>query len=173
MFITAQVIGFIGTIANIMTIQFKKKKDILFWFVMVNFIFAISFFLLKGYTGSIICLVAGIQPCISYRYEKKGKELPKILIPVFLIISLICGSLAYKTIIDILPILCAVLYTTSILQKKEKYIRIITFFNIISWIIYDAFVGAYTAMISDIFLIISTVIAIVRYDIKNRKDKNI
>lgn len=176
-FVIAQVLGIIGTIVNIFSIQLKNKKDILFCFIVINFIFVLNLILLGGYTGAIVCFVAGVQTIIISMYELKNKKFPKLLIPVFLIVSIIFGSLTYKSLIDILPLFCSVTYTLSILQKKESNIRYLTLVNLLSWIIYDIFIMAYTTILSDLFMIVSTLIAIIRYDIlsviKNKKFKKL
>jgi uncharacterized membrane protein YqjE len=173
MFIAAQIAGLIGSGINIFSIQLKEKKNLLFCFALVNLMFAINFFLLSEYAGTVICLIAFAQTIVSYIFHINNKEFPRVLIPVFIVISLLCGAISYKSYIDILPVICSVLYIISILQKREKYIRITVLLNILLWIIYDAYVMAYTAMISDVFFTISTLIAIARYDfsIHSRGDK--
>ena len=82
-----------------------------------------------------------------------------------------CGVAFYRQVIDILPIVCSVLYTLTIVQKKEKNIRSLTLITTILWLIYDFIVGAYTAAISNIIFCISNLIAIFKYDIKGKRKK--
>lgn len=165
MFITAQILGLIGAIVLIVSIQFEHKKNIIISLAIANMLFVISFLLLNAYSGAIICLIAAIEAIINYAYDVKKKKFPKILIPIYVIIPLICGVLTYKTYVDIFPIICSMLSVLLILQTKEKYIRIITLVSIVLWITYDMLVSAYTTMLSDCFFLISTTIAIIRYDI--------
>lgn len=170
MFWLAQVISLIGIAINIACMQLKEKRRILFFLMITNFLFALNFALLQAYSGALICLVAGIQTFLTYTYQTKNKEFPKILIFVFLVISIVCGLLSYETNLDILPMISSVLYTLSIIQKKEKHLRVISLLNILVWIIYDFIVGAVAAGISNVFLSISTIIAIIRYDIIKQKN---
>lgn len=168
----AQIISFIGIISNIIGIQLKNKKDILISFIIANLSFGISFVLLKSYSGAAISFIAATQAIINFFIDKKGKTVSKYLITTYIIISTLVGLITYRTIIDIMPIICSVLFTLSIIQKKEKKVRIYTLTNITLWTIYDLIVGVYTAGISNIFLISSTIISIVRYDIlKVNKNK--
>jgi hypothetical protein len=57
------------------------------------------------------------------------------------------------------------LLVTTIIQSKEKNIRIFTLVNIVLWVVYDITVGAYMALVSDVMLTTSTIVAIIRYDI--------
>ena len=77
------------------------------------------------------------------------------------------GLLTYKYIVDLLPIIASILFIFTLNIKEEKYIRLLLLGNLISWVVYDYYVLAYLAEISDLFVIISTLIAIYRYDIKS------
>lgn len=173
MFIAAQIVGAIGSIVNIISIQLKSKKNILMCFIIANLAFGVNFILLKSYTGAYICFIAAVQTYINSLYDKKNKLLPKWLMSLFILVSVGIGSLAYNGPIDLMPIACSILYVLTIVQKKEKNIRGLTFLNIILWIIFDIFVGAYTAVISDVVFIASTIIAIFRHDILHRKQNEI
>lgn len=169
MFIIAQIIGFIASVINIVTIQIKDKKNILFGFMTVNILFGINFILLQSYSGAIICFISAIQTFINYRLDIKGIDFPKWLIPIYIIASVLGGFATYQSLIDLLPIVGSVLYTVSIIQKKEIYLRRITLANTILWLIYNVLVMAYTSAISEIFFLSSNLIAIYRYDRKKKK----
>ena len=75
-------------------------------------------------------------------------------------------SKKFQNTIDILPIICSVLYSLIIVQSKEKIIRILSLINIILWLIYDFYFLAYVAAISDILVVVSTLIGMYRFDFK-------
>lgn len=166
MFILAQIFGIFVIIFNVIAMQMKHKNQIFFMLIFVSIFSALNFILLKSYSGCFICLFAIIQIIINYCLGKKNKPIPKILVGLYIIISIIIGTFTYKTYIDILPIICSILYTITILQKNEKRIRLISLINIILWIIYDFVSCAYTAGIADILTLVSTLIGIYRYDYK-------
>ena len=168
-FLIAQILGIIGPSIKIISIQFKDKKKILLMFTLVNLIIGIELVLLEAYTGALVCFIAVIQTIINYIYVKKDKKLPKIFIPIYVILSLIVGIYSYKELMDILTIICAMLYIASICQTKEKNIRIISFMNFSCWIIYNLYHHAYTDVLFKVGFLISTAIAIYKYDIKKVK----
>ncbi len=131
---------------------------------------AVNFILLAGYSGAIICIFAIIQTVINNFFERKEEKVPKYVVGIYIIISIICGLITYKKLIDILSVICSILYTMSILQSKEKNIRKLSLINILLWIVYDIISKAYTAAISDISMTISTLIGMYRYDY--RKELN-
>lgn len=173
MFILAQIFGVLIIIANALSMQMKKKQQILIMFILGNLFSTINFILLQSYSGAIICFVAILQTTINYVFDKRGKKLPKWLITSYIIVVILCGLITYRTYLDILPILCSILYTTTILQTKERKIRKITLINAISWFIYDLASMAYTAGISDMVIIISTLIGMYRFDYEKEKKKKI
>ena len=170
-FLIAQILGIIGPSIKIISIQFKNKKNILLMFILVNLIIGIELSLLNAYTGALVCFVAVIQTIINYIYTTKNKKLPKFFIIIYVIVSLCVGIFSYKELMDLLTFFCAMLYIASICQTKEKNIRIISFLNFVFWIIYNLYHRAYTDALFKIAFLISTAIAIYRYDIKNIKNK--
>ena len=104
--------------------------------------------------------------------EYKGKKTPKYLIVLYLVISILIGILTFSSLVDLLPIIASILFIFTLVQSKEKYVRLLIFGNLTSWIIYDFFVKAYLAGISDLFVISSTITAIIRYDIKKEVKKD-
>lgn len=172
MFIVAQLLGIVIIIGNAVTMQLKRKKEILIGFIIINAICVVQFCMLQGYSASLICFVAIIQAVINYQYERKEKEFPKYLVILYILSSFLCGMVTYQKPLDVLPVIAAILYTLSIIQNKEKNLRILVLLNITIWAIYDTIIGAYTNTISDIVFMGSTIIGMVRYDIlKGKKEK--
>ncbi len=167
-FLVAQILGIIGPSLKIVSIQFKDKKKILLMFVLVNLTIGIELLLLNAYSGALVCFIAVVQTIINYLYIRKDKKFPMFYIPIYVIVSLIAGIYSYKELMDILTILCAMLYIASICQTKEKNIRIISFLNMSFWIVYNLYNSAYTDALFKVGFLISTAIAIYKYDIKNK-----
>ena len=164
----AQFFGVLVIISNVIAMQMKNKKQIIFWYVLANLFSSINFYLLKSYSGAIICLFAIFQTFINNYFEKNEKDVPKSLIATYIIISIILGAITFNNYIDIMPIVCSILYTIIILQKKEANIRKIALINIIIWVAYDIFCRAYPLAISDLITTVSTLIGIYRFDIKRK-----
>ena len=168
-FILAQALAFLGAISNMVAMQINKKKSILFCYVLANFLYGTNYLLLGGVTGAIICLVEGFETLINGIIENNGKVVPKWLIGLYFIIALGIGIFTYNTLIDVLAIIGGILYILLISVKKESSIRLLTFILMILWIIYDFIYRSYVAGINDIFILISTMIGIYRFDIKKGK----
>lgn len=178
MFIFAQILSFFAMIVNMVAVQLKTKKQILLTIVVSNLLFIISYILLGAYVGAITGVIVSIETIINTILESKGKSTPKPLIILYLIISILLGIKTFDNCIDLLPIIASIFFILTLIQSKEKYVRLLILGNLISWSIYDCFVSAYLAGISDLLIILSTITAIIRYDIKkevkeNESDKSI
>ena len=170
--IIANIILGISLLVNVITMQQKEKKKILIGFIIVNVLTAITYFVLKTYSAMIVSIVSIIQTYIKYLFDIKEIRIPSYIKIIFIITSILTGVLTFTSIIDMLPIFCLLTYTLSILQQKEKNIRLLTILNSLGWMIYDIFVVAYVGVLFSICTITSTVISILRYDF-NKKEKGI
>lgn len=163
--IIANIILGIGLIINAIAMQQRKKKQILIGLIVANLICAVSYIILNSYSAVITCFISIMQTCVKYTFDKKEKKVPLILQVIFILTSIVGGILTSKNILDIIPTICLVLYTTSILQSKEKNIRLFTSANILCWVIYDVYIRAYIGILLNSFSLISVIVAIIRYDI--------
>lgn len=168
--IIANIILGISLIANVITMQQKEKKQILIGFLIVNILCAITYFILKSYSAVLVGIISIVQTYIKYLFDKKEKNVPTIVQILFIIVSILSGIFTFTNIFDILPIFASVTYTLSILQQKEKNIRLLILLNTSSWMIYDIYVKAYIGVLFSICTVASTIIAMVRYD-SNKKEK--
>ncbi|MCL2869466.1 YgjV family protein [Candidatus Saccharibacteria bacterium] len=170
--IVAQIAGLIASAISIGGIQLKKKRHILIAFIAANAFYCIDFLLIGAWSGLLVSLISIIQTLVVYGYDKHKKPITKTLIVVFILISLATGVFSVRQFVDLLPLLAFALYSLSIVQKKGKNLRILTLILIICWMVYDSSVGAYSLLISDTFFTVSTLVAIIRYDIlKIKKTK--
>ena len=166
MFLIAQIFGILVIVSNVLSMQMKQKRHMIIMFMLANLFSTFNFILLHSYSGAFICFLSIIQIFINYFFERKQREIPKILIGTYIIISIICGLITFKNCIDILPIMSSILYTLSIVQKEEKNIRKIVLLNSVLWTIYEFTTMAYTAGMSDAFMAVSTIIGMYRFDYK-------
>lgn len=163
--ILAQIFGGLATATNIIGIQFKKKENILISYIIACLFFIISFYLLKAYSGVATCAIMAIETLINYLYDKKNKKIPMWLIYTMIFGSTIIASLFYQSWVDLFAIVSCIPFVLMLIQKEEKSVRLFTFIFLLFYTTFDILVGAYTAFVGDLLFEISTIIAIIRYDI--------
>ncbi len=163
-FVIAQIFGILGIIAGILSMQFKNRKQILIALFLLNTFCSLNFVFLSNMTSAYICFFANIEMIINYCFEIRKRDVPRWIIGIYIVINIILGMITFKNIVDIMPIVCAILYCGTILSKNESNIRKLMFFNQTLWLIFDFVVGAYASCINAFLTIVSVVIAMFRYD---------
>ena len=165
-FYVAQVFGVIGLILSILSMQMKTKKNIMIMLLLLNLASALNFLFLDSITGCLICFFAVFETYINYLYDSKGKKIPIYVIAFYILLNLVLGLISFKSLIDIIPIVCALLYITTVCTKSESKIRKLMFSNQALWLIYDINSKAYMFAITNILTLISIVVAFFRFDYK-------
>ena len=168
-FVVAQVFGVIGIIFSVLSMQMKTKKNIMIMLLCLNLASALNFLFLDSMSGFWVCLFAVLETFVNYIFDSKGKKVPLYIVAFYVIVNIALGLMSYHGLLDILPIVCALLYCATVCTKKESVIRKLMFGNQSIWLVYDIIVKAYMFSISNILTLISIVIAYFRFDRKGQK----
>ena len=169
MFIAAQIMGILVLILHILSMQMNDKKKIIFMLVLINIFSAINFILLGSVSGALICGFAVMQVMVNKYFESKMDRVPKSIVVIYIVISIIIGVVSFKKLVDVIPTICSIMYSITILQSKEKNIRILSLVNMLLWVVFDLSYGAYTTVLSDFVTVISTLVGMYRFDYKKIK----
>ena len=156
-----QMIGGIGYFLLALSFYKKEKKEILIMQVISYIFFTIHYYLLNAITGTM-CNILGLISLVIIYYlsvkNKNKKTIVLIMIPILLIISL----LTYQNIFSIFPIIAVIISLLSFINDNENIIRFIGIISAIGWLIYAIVYHSYVAIIFEISIIISTVIAYIK-----------
>ena len=156
-----QMIGGIGYFLLALSFYKKEKKEILMMQVISYIFFTIHYYLLNAITGTM-CNILGLISLVIIYYlsvkNKNKKTIVLIMIPILLIISL----LTYQNIFSIFPIIAVIISLLSFINDNENIIRFIGIISAIGWLIYAIVYHSYVAIIFEISIIISTVIAYIK-----------
>lgn len=167
-FAIAQLLGLIALMLSIVGLQQNTTRKFLFFQVLINVLYTLQYFLLGATTGLSMCLVNTIR-CIVFYSNKKKDNQSIVIFLLFLVIYLFLGICAASSLFDVILIIGTLMYTYSLWQSKMKITRVGTLISIISYIIYNLAVSAYSALILDFIDFVSISIAIIRYDILQEK----
>ena len=166
----AQIIGFIGTIIIVIGMQQKKYGRIVFCKISNEFIAAIHYFLLGGYTGMLINFASCFTNGVYWYRNKKGKS-TLIFQIIFGIMFVILGALSWHGPISIFVVAAKLISSVSLGINNPRIIRILNLISNPCWLIYNIYMGSIPGIISDILVIGSVVIAVVRLDILKKQNK--
>ena len=164
-----QLIGFLGLVLLVTSLQINKKGIILFLQIFANLFYGLQYILLNSISGGIMSLVSLIRCIVFYFYDKKGKkDIPETSFYLLTISCIVVGIFTYTNILSIVPILATILYTYAMWQKELKVFRRLSCLISALWITFNFSVGAYVVLLGSIFELISSIIAIYRFDIKKK-----
>lgn len=168
-YILAQVLAIVACALNVISMQCKKRKSILFFLIIGNVVGAVGLILLKAYAGALIQFVFGLETLVNYILEIKHKKNTPLLVAFYIVLSIIVSAITFKNWIDIIPLASAILHTITIIQEKEKRIRIINLSSLVLWIPYYIAFYAWANLATCLAILVSNIISIVRYDLKSKK----
>ena len=171
--ILIQGIGFLALFFVILSVQKKERTSLLFIMLIGLLLFVVHFSLLKAWTGALMNLVEAGVVFVSYKRETTLWAKKSFWPYVFAIVYIIAGLLTVKNISDILPIIAQIVGAVAVWQKNPRIIRYLMLVPRPLWFIYNFIVGSYAGMATEVFIFISVIIGIVRFDVLalNRKVK--
>ena len=169
-FVIAQIFGIVGIIFSILSMQMKTKRNIMIMLLCLNLASALSLLFLNSISGSLVCFFAVIETFVNYLFDSKNKRVPIYVVIFYVIVNLVLGISTYHSFLDIVPIVCALLFCATVCTKNESTIRKLMFGNQSLWLVYDIIVKAYMFSISNILTLISIIIAFFRFDYKKTKN---
>lgn len=166
--ITAQVLGLLALVFIILCIQQKTKEKLLKLQLVGNVFYAIQYLLLMAWSATCMSGISFFRSLIFHHDTEKGIKTNIFVLVLFMIIIMIFAFLTFDGYYSLIPVIITLMYTYAIWQNNMTILRIISIIIALCWIVYNFIVGAYTAIIGSIFELASAVIALIRFDQKNK-----
>ena len=163
-FYIAQGISILTAITAVIAMRLKNMKGILIGQILANLFTASTYFLLGGFSGAGICLLAIVQGVVMFFYNKNGKKTHNAVIVGFILLYIACSVIYYEHIIDVCSALAAICYAMSIAQATAKDSRLWYVFNPLLWVIYDIYTRAYANLVMHAAIFCSTALFLIRND---------
>lgn len=161
--IIPHVFGVFALSTWISSVQVKKKSNILILQLLANIFYAIQYFLLGYFSTGLMNTVSAFR-CFTFGINaKKNKNNSFGLLLLILFIIFILSLIFCKTFLGLIPVFNTLLYTISTWQNNTKYLRYVFILCSVLFIFYNYIVGAYVALIGNIFEIISGILSIIRF----------
>ena len=157
-FMISQILGAVGYSLLAYSYFKKSKKEILFIQILAYIGFTTHYFLLDAMAGTVCNILGFIALILIYLFSndiKKKKVLVLILIPLLIAMS----YFSYENIFSLFPVFACLITFISFLSKDENIIRFIGIVSASCWLVYAIIYMSYSAIIFEIIIIISTIIA--------------
>ena len=166
----AQIIGILTVITTAFGLFQKEKFKTMICFMVSNLTMMATYFFLDRWLSLILVGIAMVRTFVYYLYAVKNKNPNNIVFAGFEVALIIVAIILWKDYLDLLMLinLCLVTYTTW--QDDMKILRIGYIVSSILLLTYDIMVQAYVSAISETILLISSIIAFVKYNVINKID---
>lgn len=159
--ILSYFLSFITIVVSTLAPFCKKMKNVLIFSAIGNLTAGISYLLVGGISGGILSILAIALLTINYTFTSKGKQIPKRLIAIYMVVLVALNLALFKAWYDILTIFTAITFVLCMSQKNVKLYRIIVLTNVAIWLLYDFLSGAYGNLAVHGIQIISTLISMI------------
>ena len=166
-----QGIGLLGAVFAFIAFQCKKHFAIMIIKTCSALCFVVQFALMKAYTGlamNILGVVILITNAILV--AKNVKTLPFVIIFSALCIGL--GIYSWVSIASLLAIVGELIVTIACGIKNPQRVKYVHFFGSLCWLIYDSIYFSLGGIITEVFSIISIIIATALLFHNKKKNQN-
>ena len=167
-FVLVQIIGIITLIISVILLQQQKKENLLILQAISFFTLAIQYFLTNKITGVAISIIIIIRNVVFLYHEKKNLKPSATVLGIFQVITLSSIYFTWQNVFSILSPVATMVISWGVWQNNMTYARRSLLLGKIGMFIYNLTAGMYTATLTNGMEITSVIIAMWRYDRKNK-----
>lgn len=164
----AQLLGILGFICSVISFQQNTQKRIVFMQFLANICFAVHFYMIGAYTGSILNGIAIVRSFVYCFKDKKWAASPLWMV-LFSMAFVVSGIFTWESLLSLLPMASMVLSSVAFGVKNPKYVRLISFPCSPLWLIYNIVGGSVGGVLTECFAMISIIIGMLRFDRKKKE----
>jgi len=162
-FVISQLLVGVALIFDILSFQFKNRKNIVLSIAAACFFMAVHFLLLEQWTATVLMMVSAIRYAVSgYTTERKWMYF-------FCVVAALGTAWTYTGIVSLLSFGATFVLTVAAFSKTDKQLREITFVGVSLWIIHNIVVWSPSAIALESFFLMSNVVGYYRFYIRSPK----
>lgn len=166
MYYIAQLIGFVGIVANAVIYQQNNRIKLLAAKLTSDILWMLHYGFIGAYSGMAVAVIGMIREGV-FLADSKNKEPSEKWLIIFMIINVISAALTWKNIYSILPAAASILSVISFWNKRVAVTRVLSFPISISMLIYDISALSYSGIVNEILTLSSSAVSMIRYNNKS------
>ncbi len=167
-YIITQAVGIIAMFFSVFSFQMNKHKQIMLMQMAAGAFFAAQYFLLGAYTGMVVNAIAIIRDIIFYFRDRKWVQ-SKLWIIGFCILFAVSGIFTWTGLHSLFMTAAMVLNTISFSITKPKLVRTTILISSPLVLVYCIITGSIGGIINEILVEISSIVGLLRYDLKKKE----
>lgn len=166
----AQFIGYLGVLINLIIYQQKTRNGILVCKLISDVVWAVHFFMLGAMPGFCVACIGIARETVFIKVDRRS-TLGKISLIVFVIAAITSAIITWENALSILPCMASVMSVVGFYLSIPKLSRILAFPISFCMGFYSFSSGSWAGVSNEILTIMSSIIGILRLDVKkNKKD---
>ena len=171
MFVITQSFGIVSTILFLLSYQVKSNKGLYLLQAAGCGTFALQYLLLGAYSGCLSQIFVIVRNLMLSRYNQWSWVRYKGWVPIFIAFALVITCFTWNGPLSIIPLIVMVSGTIGLWTNNAGLIRLVglTFISP-PWIIYNCMIGAYSAIINEVLVIVFVLSSIARFGWKQMID---
>lgn len=142
----------------------KEKIHILFYSTLFSILILIQYLLLKAYSGVISCIISIIRNLLFIHHTKRNIQNNKLELLLLCIFTILLTSCIYKSPLDILPMVLALLGIISYWNTNTRLLRIFNILCSICYVLYAIPLKSYVTIVCEMYLIVTSIIGLIKYE---------
>ena len=163
LFWVVQSLGIFALVFYGLSFQAKTKENLLIMQVISNIFSTVQFILTAAVTGAVQTMLGVLRGIVFYFYKKRGLNPDKIVLAVFEIAIILGAVLTWGGILSVFPLVGMTANLYGQWQNDMKLIKIFAIISAVLWSVYALYTGVYTAMLTELLKIVSSVVGLVRF----------
>ena len=161
-YIFSQIFAIINYATLIISYQIKDNKKILIYSTIGCSFSAVSFYLLKAYTGCTMASLAVLRNILFMLDNKYGRG-KNIYTLLFIILSLIVRTVfTYDGLLSLLPVIATLLYTISVWVDDNALYKKLGIPTEICWLSYHIYLFSIAGIIFESLIFISVIVGLIK-----------
>lgn len=165
--IIAQIIGAVAIAENILIYISNRRERILLFKFLSDLLWFVNYLLMGGVTGAVLNAIAmGRETVFLLRQKAKWAE-AKWIPALFLLLTWISPVIEWiskgaLTFLPILPAIGSMIFVIGFYAQNTVLTKTSSLFGNALWLTYAILIGNITGMLSNVLMIISAVIGLIR-----------
>jgi hypothetical protein len=165
-----QGIGYLALLFVIFSFQKKKRETLLLVMLTGLLLFVVHYCLLSAWAGALMNLIEAGVVFVSYKKETDSWAKHAFWLYIFICLYVCAGLITVKSLPDLLPIVAQIFGAIAVWQKNPRAIRFLMLIPRPLWFVYNLTVGSQAGMVAEVFIFISVMIGIVRFDVLGKAE---
>lgn len=164
-----QGLGILGTVAYLLSYQFKRNKDLFRMQFISSIFYGLHFFFLGAYTGALSSMITLLRAfCLSSDNKILRSKGACIIVCT---LQVLFGIITFEGYYSFFPMIANISLTITGYTNNPEMIRFAGMcINSPLWIVYDVIVGSWAGVIDELITEASIITSIFRYKFNDEED---